>query len=223
MIPRALKSIYYSVLSAPLFVSAAVYRSFFAPRSGLVRVHLGPGQRNYLSGWLNVDVNFITARVDVWADISNGLPFRDETVDAFYSHHMIEHLPDRLLPIHIAEMYRCLKPGGVLRLGGPNGDAAIQKFLERDKTWFSEFPDAHSSIGGRFVNFVFCRGEHLTLLTESYLDELLREAGFDEVVVCRPVEETNHPAMFDAQVLGKEHESTPDAPHTLIVEARKPA
>ena len=37
-----------------------------------------------------------------------------------------------------------------------------------------------------------------------------------------PVSETNHPALIDEHVLCKEEESSPNAPHTLIMEAVKP-
>ena len=80
------------------------------------KVHLGPGQGNYLNGWTNIDANFLTAKIDIWFDISAKLPFRAETVEAFYSHHVIEHLPDRLLPFHFSEMF--LKPGGMIENGG---------------------------------------------------------------------------------------------------------
>jgi predicted SAM-dependent methyltransferase len=97
------------------------------PESGHVRVQLGPGQRHYLDGWINVDANMFTAKCDVWSDISGKLPFRDESIDAIYSHHVIEHLPD--LPTHFRELHRVLKPGGVIRVGGPNGDAAMREYV----------------------------------------------------------------------------------------------
>ena len=200
-----------------------IRRHFRAPRagSGGVRVHLGPGQRNYLQDWINVDANFVSAKIDVWADLRNPLPFPDASVDAFYSHHVIEHLPDARLPFHFAEMYRCLKPGGVIRVGGPNGEMAAKKLIERDIAWFSDFPDNRASVGGRYANFILCRGEHLTILTPSYLTEIAEGAGFQGVVVCRPVTETNYPNRIDQQVLDQEWESTPDEPHTLLIEAQK--
>ena len=73
----------------------------------MVKVHLGPGKKNYLNGWINVDANIITAKIDVWSDIKHPLPFKDDVVDVFYSHHVIEHLPYMQKNFH--EMYRCLK------------------------------------------------------------------------------------------------------------------
>ena len=201
-------------------INALRYR-FFSKGERFIRVHLGPGRRNYINGWINVDANF-TSKIDIWADIGAKLPFRSETVLAFYSHHVIEHLPDRLLPFHFSEMFRCLTPGGMIRIGGPNADMAIKKFEEQDAHWFSDFPDPHQSIGGRFTNFILCRGEHLTILTFSYLKELAENAGFHQISFCRPTKETHFPSVFDDQVLSKEWESTPDFPHTLILEARKP-
>jgi predicted SAM-dependent methyltransferase len=223
MIGRRLKAFYYGAMAYPMRANAWAYRRFRAPRRGQVKVHLGPGQTNYLDGWINVDANRVSARIDVWANLLDGLPFRDGTVDVFYSHHVIEHLPDHELPGHFREMYRCLKPGGVIRVGGPNGESAAKKLLEGDAAWFGDFPDKRESIGGRFANFILCRGEHLTILTESYLAEIAAGAGFADVSPCRPRTETGYPHLIDARVLDKEDRETFDLPHTLIVEARKPS
>jgi SAM-dependent methyltransferase len=147
------------------------------------------------------------------------LPFRDDSVDAVYSHHVIEHLPD--LYAHFREVHRCLRPGGVYRFGGPNGDSAIQAFVRGDASWFTDFPDARKSIGGRLENFVFCRQEHLTILTESYLREILESLDFCEVRCCVPTKETGHPDLFQ-ECLALEYESDFDLPHTILIEASKP-
>jgi predicted SAM-dependent methyltransferase len=220
MLNHSHKALYFALLYYPMQVNALRHRAF-PSRVRSSKVHLGPGQGNYLRGWTNVDANCFTARSDIWADFKTKLPFRAETVDAFYSHHVIEHLPDRLLPFHFSEMFRSLKPGGVIRVGGPNADMAIEKFEEHNLDWFSDFPDQRRSIGGRLANFLLCRGEHLTILTSSYLRELAEDAGFEQISFCKPRWDTNFPSVFDQHVLSKEWESTPDFPHTLMIEAQR--
>ncbi|HKI17405.1 MAG TPA: methyltransferase domain-containing protein [Isosphaeraceae bacterium] len=223
MLARQTKRMFYNVAGPLMRANGVIYRSFLAPRNGhqVVKVQLGPGQKNYFPGWINVDANMFTGKCDVWADLRNKLPFRDSTVDVFYSHHMIEHLPD--LAFHFHELHRCLKPGGVFRIGGPNGDTAIRKFAEGDADWFIDYPDTRRSLGGRFENFIFCRQEHLTILTYSWLHELAAEAGFEAIKPGQPGELTHFPECIDAEVLAKEPETTPECPHTLIIEGRKSA
>lgn len=203
-------------------MNGIIYKVFRAPRRGnrrCVRVQLGPGQTHYLNGWINVDANMFSAKCDVWSDFSLRLPFQAESVDAIYSHHVIEHLPN--LPMHFEELFRILKHGGVIRLGGPNGDAAMREYVAGNTAWFSNFPDARKSIGGRFENFIFCRQEHLTILTPSFLEELASDSGFCDIKVVLPTTETGYPDIFDTPLLSHESENCPHSPHTLLIEARK--
>lgn len=219
MMSRKAKEVFY-VLAGPLMRGNAIlFRYFRAPKSGLVKVHLGPGQKKYIPGWINIDANMFTGKCEVWADLRNPLPFDSGTVDGIYSHHMIEHLPD--LAFHFSNVFRCLKLGGMYRVGGPNGDSAIKKFTEGDKAWFDDWPDNRKSIGGRFENFVFCRGEHLTILTFTFLEELMSDAGFTNIRKCLPAKQTFNQEMF-GDCLRWEEESDDGSPHTLIIEAEKP-
>ena len=218
MLSRNTKNFFYAFAGPLLKLNGIYYRQFRAPRNGIIKVHLGPGQKQYIEGWINIDANMFTGKCDIWADLRNELPFNDETIDAIYSHHMLEHLPN--IEYHLSEVFRCLKPGGVYRVGGPNGDSAIAKFIENDKNWFGDFPDKRSSIGGRLENFIFCRQEHLTLLTYTFLEELMKNAGFTSIKICQPVKETSYPELF-SDCLPKESESDFTMPHTLIVEGVK--
>jgi predicted SAM-dependent methyltransferase len=223
MISRTLKATFYGLLGPVMRVNGMIYKQLRSPsgkNEKVVKVHLGPGQKKYLEGWINVDANFLTAKIDVWSDLRYPLPFKDNSVDFMYSHHVIEHLPN--LEFHFREMHRCLKPGGAFRIGGPNGDSAIHKFVQNDSEWFDDFPDNRTSMGGRFENFIFCRHEHLTILTFSFLDELLGKTGFRDLKKCMPTRETNYPRFIDQAVFSTEYETTPEYPHTLIVEGIKP-
>ncbi len=220
MLSRRAKATFYAAAGPLMRVNAILYKAFRAPRSGELRVHLGPGQKNYIDGWINVDANVFTGKADVWADLRNPLPFHDDTVAAMYSHHVIEHLPD--MADHLRDVLRCLKPGGIYRVGGPNGDSAIKKFVEGDASWFGGFPDDRRSIGGRLENFIFCRQEHLTILTASFMSELLTDAGFTSITEHEPIRSSDEPELFKGCLDGRRigHRIRP---HTLILEARKPA
>jgi predicted SAM-dependent methyltransferase len=219
MMNRSAKAVFYAVCSPVMKINGMLYRWLRAPQARNSRVQLGPGRNNYLPGWINIDANMFTGKCDVWADLRNPLPLADNSIEAFYSHHVVEHLPS--LQHHFREVFRCLSPGGVYRVGAPNGDSAIRKFAENDIAWFSEFPEKRRSIGGRFENFIFCRGEHLTIFTHSFCEELMADIGFTNIRQCLPIKETHFPDIFHS-CLQKEWESDFEAPHTLVIEAEKP-
>ena len=219
MISRQLKALYYFLFSYLMLLNSKFYKIFRSPKSGMVKVHLGPGKKNYLNGWINVDANIITAKIDVWSDIKHPLPFKDDVVDVFYSHHVIEHLPNIQKNFH--EMYRCLKKNSFIRVGGPNGDTSIKKFLENDHKWFSDYPENRQSIGGRLDNYLLCKNEHLVILTKSYLTELASNAGFKNIKYCIPTKQTFHPKLIDQQLFDQEWENDFENPHTIIMEAEK--
>jgi predicted SAM-dependent methyltransferase len=219
MLRRESKALFYLVAGPLMKINGALHRHLRQRRNSDLRVHLGPGQKNYMEGWTNVDANMFTAKCDIWADLRNSLPFGDSTVAAMYSHHVVEHLPN--FERHFIDVYRCLKPGGIYRVGGPNGDSAISKFIANDKAWFSAFPDSRISIGGRLENFIFCKQEHLTILTFSFLEEVMSSAGFINIRLCLASKHTNAPHLF-AQCLSLETESDFNFPHTIIVEGQKP-
>jgi hypothetical protein len=219
MISFWLKRSYYAAMWLPMRVNGALYRAVRQPKEP-INVQLGCGQHHYIPGWVNVDGNIVTARPDLWANLLDPLPFRENSVQVFYSHHVVEHLPERCLSAHFRDLYRCLVPGGGIRVGGPDIGNACRKFIEGDMSWFSStMPIARRSIGGRFANFVFCGGEHLTALSESYLHELATDAGFVDIKRCLPGHDSG---LVGLEVLSGEHESDLKVPHTVIIEARKP-
>jgi len=82
-----------------------------------VRLNLGAGLTRRPEGHLAIDCNPRT-NPDVLCRLPI-IPFRDETVDAIYSSHFIEHLVDDDVIILMGEMYRVLKPGGTAYIVTP--------------------------------------------------------------------------------------------------------
>lgn len=96
-----------------------IERAIRMPLSRAKKLNLGCGY-DYREGWVNADLNE-QAKVDVQVDLNDlPLPFEDNTFDYIFSAHTIEHVrEDMALPL-IVELWRVLKPNGVLELRMPH-------------------------------------------------------------------------------------------------------
>ena len=100
----------------------------------------------------------------------------------------------------------------------PSLSNAITAFQENRRDWFyDDFPRHFDSLGGRFSNFVFCDGQHRTAFDLSYLDEVLRKAGFREVVESAE----GKSRLYGETVPAFEPADTLGLPHSVYVEAFK--
>ncbi len=155
-------------------------------------------------------------KTDIWLDVRCGLPFASDSVDSIYSTHMIEHLyPDELEKL-LLECARVLKAGGGMRIIVPSLSNAILAFQQNRHDWFyDDFPRHFDSLGGRFSNFVFCDGQHRTAFDLSYLDEVLRKAGFQEVVESAE----GQSRLYGESVPAFEPGDAAGLPHSVYVEA----
>lgn len=73
-------------------------------------------------------------------DVRKRLPFRDNSFDACYSSHVVEHVfRDEALAL-LKEMRRVLKPGGVCRTLVPDLRSIVEEYMQQRKlgTWFTE-------------------------------------------------------------------------------------
>ena len=155
-------------------------------------------------------------KTDMWLDVRCGLPFASASVDSIYSTHMIEHLyPDELEKL-LLECVRVLKAGAGMRIIVPSLSNAILAFQQNRHDWFyDDFPRHFDSLGGRFSNFVFCDGQHRTAFDLSYLDEVLRKAGFKEVVESAE----GKSRLYGETVPAFEPGDAAGLPHSVYVEA----
>jgi predicted SAM-dependent methyltransferase len=131
---------------------------------------------------------------------------------------MFEHFyPDELKRL-LQECARVLKDGGGARLIVPSLENAIAAYAQQRSEWFYDsFPRHFDSLGGRFSNFVFCDGQHRTAFDFSYMNEVLREAGFREVE--KSAEGKSR--LYGTNVPPYEPGDAQDLPHSLYVEAFK--
>ena len=216
MLHQRYKDIAFWGISKATFPNYLVHRYLGRSPNGAMHLHLGCGTK-YLPGFLNIDGNLFN-RLDLWLDVRNGLPFPSNSADSIYSTHMFEHFYPDELNILLRECVRALKPGGGVRLIVPNLESAIQAYSQSRSTWFDDsFPRHFDSLGGRFSNFVFCDGQHRTAFDFTYMNEVLRKAGF------REVENSAEGAsrLYQGQPPSYEPGDLKDLPHSLYVEAFK--
>lgn len=114
----------------------------YAPRQlpdGRTMLNIGCGNR-YHPQWTNID--HIAPSTDIIAhDIISGLPFADNTFDAVYHSHVLEHLPPEAAKSLLRECHRVLKPNGILRVLVPDLEFSARLYLQT-LTEASENPSA---------------------------------------------------------------------------------
>ena len=119
------------------------------------RLHLGCGS-HAVSGWVNVDGSW-SARIakhpwltralrmlpiapagllqQTWSreilvhDVRKRLPFADASFDAIYASHLLEHLYLKEAEGLLADGYRLLRPGGVIRLVVPDLRTIVSRYI----------------------------------------------------------------------------------------------
>jgi predicted SAM-dependent methyltransferase len=90
-------------------------------------VNLGCGRRVH-SDWTNCDL--VPASADVLSvDVRRDLPFDRETCDAIYASHVLEHLAIGEARRLVAELFRVLTSGGVVRIVVPDLEGIVRAYV----------------------------------------------------------------------------------------------
>ncbi len=94
-----------------------------------LRLHLGSGGNN-LPGWVNVDL--VGAHADVAWDLRHPLPFADDSAEAVFLEHVLEHMTVAVGMQVLRGIRRVLAPGGVLRVGVPDAGLYARSYAAGD-------------------------------------------------------------------------------------------
>lgn len=91
------------------------------------KLQIGCGP-NLFEGWLNTDLN--SNDKIAYLNAGTQFPIESESFDFVYSEHLFEHLKVEQQLNMLAESYRILKKGGVLRIAMPNIDALFNVYAK---------------------------------------------------------------------------------------------
>lgn len=119
--------------------------------NGGVRINIGAGDWGR-KGWINLDypsehyANVQKKHPFIAYDIRGGgkMPFGDNSIEAIYCSHVIEHIENNYVSALFHEYYRVLGDGGVLRIACPDAEFLyhVSKcgmgYWEWRKKWFEE-------------------------------------------------------------------------------------
>ena len=94
----------------------------------LLKVHLGCGPK-VMPGWVNVDHN-PDFNPDLVADLNDPFPFESETVDFIHSEGCLCQFDLEAGYRFLAECFRILKPGGVMRLLTPDLKQLVRRYIQ---------------------------------------------------------------------------------------------
>jgi predicted SAM-dependent methyltransferase len=91
-------------------------------------LNLGCGER-FHPDWINIDLT--SGRSGVIAhDLAKGIPFSPDSADAVYLAAVFEHIRRNDAANFLREIYRVLKPGGIVRVGVPDLEKICRLYLE---------------------------------------------------------------------------------------------
>lgn len=153
-------------------------------RGGAIELELGSGKRPGMEDWIASDIG---GGGDIQLNLTQPIPFPDNSVDRIYTSHVLEHFsyPSPMLDF-LRECKRILKKGGSLSIAVPDAGIFLDAYMHPDSfekekycTW-----DVGLSYKNRidFVNFIaYMGGDHKHMFDEENLMSVLKEAGFRDV------------------------------------------
>lgn len=108
-----------------------------------------------------------------YLNVTKSWPYPANSLDAVYSSHVLEHLPLHGAKKCLAEAYRCIEPGGGIRISVPDLDAHIREYdPAKSMDWAINFFEADQKSEKNMHHFMY---------NFQNLGGLLKTAGFTVV------------------------------------------
>ena len=143
-------------------------------------LEVGSGDKGE-NGWITVD---ITNNCDIFWDLSQGLPFPNESISKIYSSHFLEHLSFKEGQRFLEECRRVLVPSGTFSICVPDARLYIEAYLkDYPLDHFCKYrPAFNNTTKIDYVNYMaYMDGHHKYMFDEENLLFILKSKGFRNV------------------------------------------
>ena len=190
------------------------------------KLHIGCGD-NELAGWLNTEL--CPRGGQIFLDATQPFPFGDGLFTFIYSEHMIEHIALRDAEQMLAECFRVMAPGGIIRIVTPDLEF-LTTLLESPEPprlgdYIAYSIDVHRihATGPRgaavFNNFMRAWG-HQYIHTAASLGTLMAGAGFERVERV-PLNDSAHAGLSGLAKVARMPDGFLEM-ESFVLEGRKP-
>lgn len=193
------------------------------------KLNLGAGPVG-LKGWLNCDLQHEkTPNTCIYLDIRERFPFEGQIFDYVFSEHLIEHVPLTQGELFLAECFRCLKPGGRIRIATPDLGRLVAGYLVQDpaskryvdRVFADFFRGATTKTPAAALNNIMNNFGHRFLYDEQTLRLALANAGFHNMVR-QAVGVSDDPELCGIEVHGDSVGPELNEYETMVLEATRP-
>lgn len=174
-------------------------------KNSKLKLHLGCG-RHILDTWINIDTGNTFNNpidLDLKHDLSQGLPFPNNSATYVFHEHLIEHLTRKEGLFLTKEIFRVLKKNGVLRVAYPDLDQAITDYNNNYKNyeWYYKiYPNRQGLTKSEIFNLDFREyGEHKHIYNKEDIKKLLSESGFQEKISFYKPKESNQANLMNLE------------------------
>lgn len=154
-------------------------------------LHLGCGA-SHLQEWINIDIY----PAELSLNLCWGLPFHNDEIEYVFLSHLFEHLYKKIeAPGLLKEIYRVLKPGGVVRIIVPDARRYLEAYVNGDEAFF----DTQKQVWSRWapkarthlhavLSYLGAREDPRNFAQHKYaydyetLADMLSQVGFSQVI-----------------------------------------
>lgn len=149
-----------------------------------IYLELGGVEKRNSTGWITIDLD---EQANIQWDLRKGIPLPNETAQAIYSSHLLEHFSFKECQKLLDECHRVLKDDGKISVCVPDARIYISAYLNavnlHESRDFFQYKAAYNNTTRiDYVNHVaYMNGHHKYMFDKENLLYILKQRGFSNV------------------------------------------